>query len=416
MQVEKPPRAQESSPAKLVGDALVQHVAQIDHDVCDAGDEDSFFVADLGEVKRAFCSWTAHLPAVTPYYAVKCNTDRAVVRMLGELGANFDCASPAEIDMVLELGFDASRIVYANPCKTNSFLRHARDRNVALTTVDNAHELRKIHRFHPQCAVLIRLATDDASAQCRLSTKFGCSVESAVDDLLPLCRQLGLDVAGVAFHMGSGAREFGPLRAAIRDARTVFDRALELGFSMSVLDIGGGFERRTFAEAAAAVHGALHQHFPPAFVEQHRIRFMAEPGRFMVAEAFTLATHVIARREVHDHGVDAMVYINDGVYGNLNCIIFDHQHPTARVLKHGAEVRYGAEGHYGATSKHVFSLWGPTCDGLDCVAAKSVLDADVQVGDWLYFSNVGAYTMAALTAFNGFRQWTRVVYVDSAEE
>lgn len=393
---------------QMVADALISRVNEIDHDECDAGDEDSFFVADLGEVVRAYRLWNERLPNVHAHYAVKCNTDPMVVRLLGQMGCNFDCASKNEIDTVLGLGFDASRIVYANPCKTNSFIRHAREKDVNLTTVDNTVELGKLARFHPQCKVLIRIATDDESAQCRLSTKFGCTVECAIEELLPQSKALGLDVVGVAFHVGSGAKDFDSIYKSVRDLRQIFDAALDLGMQMSVLDIGGGFEPETFAESSLMVQYALDKYFPQHYAERHGIRFIAEPGRFMVANAFTLATHIIARRDLRRDGMEAMVYINDGVYGNMNCILFDHQHPVARVLKHSEQAYYGDN-----SARFAFSIWGPTCDGLDCVSTRLVLAANVQVGDWLYFDKLGAYTSAATTSFNGLGGRAHVKYVCS---
>lgn len=389
---------------QLVHNALMKQVNMVNHENCEAGEEDSFFVADLGEVFRSCEMWKRNLPRVEAHYAVKCNTDEAVIRLLGNMGCNFDCASKNEIDTVLALGFDSSRIVYANPCKTNSFLRHARDRNVNLTTVDNAQELYKVKSAHPDCRVLLRIATDDESAQCRLSTKFGCSLEASIEELLPLCQQLDVNVVGVAFHVGSGAKDFDSIYKAVRDSRKVFDAASSMGLELTVLDIGGGFERETFSESSAMVNYSLDKFFPATYVAQHGVKFIAEPGRFMVANAFTLATHVIARRDIGTSGIDAMLYINDGVYGNMNCILFDHQHPEARVLKNS-----------GDSGRYVFSIWGPTCDGLDCVATKAALSANVQVGDWLYFANLGAYTSAATTSFNGFSGRANVVYVTSVD-
>ena len=289
----------------LVKQELLSQVDQVDHDVCDAGDEDSFFVADLGQVANAYKLWQAKLPQVHAHYAIKCNTDEMVVKLLGSMGANFDCASKNEIDTVLRLGFDASRIVYANPCKTNSFIRHAKNSNVNLTTVDNKQELYKLKKFHPECKVLIRIATDDESAQCRLSTKFGCSLETALEELLPECKQLGITAAGVAFHVGSGAKDFNSIHQAVKQSRMIFDRASALGMPMNVLDIGGGFERETFEESSSMVQYSLEKYFPSEFVDQNGIRIIAEPGRFMVANAFTLAAHVIARRDL-DRGLDGM--------------------------------------------------------------------------------------------------------------
>lgn len=393
---------------------LKSKISSIDHNVCDPGDEDSFFVADVGAVIRNYRLWQQELPQVQPHYAVKCNTDLRVIETLAKMGCNFDCASKAEIDRVLHLGVDPSRIVYANPCKTNSYVRHARDVGVNLTTVDNVHELKKIQQHHPRCGVLIRIMTDDESAQCRLSTKFGCSVETASNELMPMAKEMGICVRGVAFHVGLGATDFDSIFKAIQDSRTLFDIGFDqYGFDMDVLDIGGGFQELTFEDSSAMVRMSLDKFFSNAYREVHPVHFIAEPGRFMVANAFTLATHVIARRDVRDSGTDveAMLYVNDGVYGNLNCILFDHQVPEAAVLTHHGQFVLGSNAQGGN-----FSIWGPTCDGLDCISVSTKLAHSVQVGDWLYFGNVGAYTSAATTSFNGFKGTAEVVYVNSESE
>ncbi|CAH2355962.1 ornithine decarboxylase [[Candida] railenensis] len=395
-----------------VGNALLNQVSSIDCNSCDAGEEDSFFVADIGEVGRAYKLWKDRLPNVQPFYAVKCNTDIEVIKRLAKLGCNFDCASKQEFETVLDLGIEPERIVYANPCKTNSYIRRARECSIQLTTVDNSHELFKLAKFHPSCGILIRIATDDETAQCRLSTKFGCTLDTAMSELLPLAHELGLPVKGVAFHVGSGATDFTSIYKAIGDSRKIFDRVLELGMPpLTILDIGGGFQQESFLESSKTVSQSLEEFFPSEFVREFGIEFMAEPGRFMVSRAFTLATNVIARRDsVGD--VPPLLYINDGVYGNMNCILFDHQVPAPHVLSHGKEFLFERAAVENG-SGFEFSIWGPTCDGLDCVSNKSLLSRDVQVGDWLYFPHLGAYTSAASTSFNGFKGVANVIYVFS---
>lgn len=89
------------------------------------GLDDTFYVFDLGLVGRLYEGWCKAMPSVRPFYAVKCNPDRAMLAMLAACGAGFDCASAAEIDLVLGLGVPADRIVYAHPCKPLSHIRHA---------------------------------------------------------------------------------------------------------------------------------------------------------------------------------------------------------------------------------------------------------------------------------------------------
>lgn len=404
---------------ELIEKSIIDYISEIDHENCLPNDEDSFFICDLGEIKKSVEIWNKSLPSVQPHYAVKCNSNLKVLQTLYSLGVNFDCASKQEIDLILSMAIQPDKIIYANPCKTNSFIRHANSQDVNLTTVDNVHELYKISKFHPGCKILIRLITDDSTAQCQLSTKFGCDLSIAINEILPIAKELGLNVHGVAFHVGSGAKDFTSIYQAIKDSKTLFEKMFEFGFTPQLLDIGGGFERGTFNELSKMVNFALEKYFPLEYTTNHGIKFIAEPGRFMVANAFTLITHVIARRDLaeNENDVKAMLYINDGVYGNLNCILFDHQNPKVYVLTNKNQLYYKQELLEKSQNQKGFnySVWGPTCDGLDCVSSFVQLSKNIEVGDWLFFENVGAYTSCASTRFNGLSTGeTETLYVDSS--
>jgi hypothetical protein len=98
---------------------------------------------------------------------------------------------------------------------------------------------------------------------------------------------------------------------------------------------------------------------------------------------------------------DYAYYINDGVYGAFNNIMFDHANVRPRVLRLHADQPTTNQQLYACT------IFGPTCDSIDCVA-RSVLLPPLKLGDWLYFQNMGAYTMAAASDFNGFTPSERV--------
>ena len=410
---------------ELIGAALQKHIRAVNPHVCDDGEEDAFFVADLGEVYRQHMRWTKHLKRVTPHYAVKCNPDPTVLRLLAALGTGFDCASKTEIEQVLNIGVDSTRIIYAQPCKTKSYLRYTAKQKVKQMTFDNTDELYKIKEISPNAEIFLRILTDDSASLCRLSQKFGASMDNAFE-LLTVAKKLDLNVAGVAFHVGSGASDPSAFLKAVRDARTVFDQAADLGFSLRTLDVGGGFCSETFEEMAAVLSGALDEYFPP------EIRIIAEPGRYYTSSAFTIACNVIARRTVEDKGIKSyMLYLNDGVYGNFSSIMFDHQHPVPKVLSTARKpdgFNYStesltdsgyssAEEGAGENTKLIdYSIWGPTCDGIDCISEKWVSTETVDVGDWLYFDDMGAYTKCSATRFNGFTDKHETIYVNSEEE
>lgn len=335
--------------------------------------------------------------------AVKCNPDVKILKLLARLGTGFDCASKKEMDLVMSLGVSPSRIVYAQPCKAASFIRYAAQRELRKMTFDNAEELYKIKRYFPSAELLLRIVTDDSGALCQFSMKYGAALQSTAT-LLKLAQDLELNVIGVSFHVGSGAAGGKPFVDAVRSACKVFDEAAALGMTLSTLDVGGGFCDDNFEEIAGVLGPALDAYFPPS------VRVIAEPGRYYVASAFTLAAHVIARREVPQLA-RVMLYLNDGVYGNMNCILFDHQQPVVRVLTHAGRFMYGdAENSSGLVKA---SVWGPTCDGIDCVTSECNLPYVLEVGDWVYFNGFGAYTLSAATGFNGFNDKCDVVYVCS---
>ena len=188
-------------------------------------------------------------------------------------------------------GVDPSKIIFANPCKAVSFIRNAAKSGVNMMTFDNADELYKIARTHPQAKLVVRILTDDSKSLCRLGLKFGAPLVT-VPALLAKAKELHLDVIGVSFHVGSGCYDATAFADAILRARNAFDMGTAAGYSFTLLDVGGGFEDATFETNAAVLSAAIDRHFP----DRSSIKIIAEPGRFYVSKAFHLAAHIIARR------------------------------------------------------------------------------------------------------------------------
>ncbi|KHJ31027.1 putative ornithine decarboxylase [Erysiphe necator] len=396
-------------PQNLIRQALQCRVESIDHSVCDAGDEDTFFVADLGEIYRQHIRWKINLPRVRPFYAVKCNPDPQVICLLEKLGTGFDCASKAEIEQILNIGVDPTRIIYAQPCKTNSYVRYAASRGIKQMTFDNTDELYKIKKLYPEAELFLRISTDDSSSLCRLSLKFGAAIDST-EQLLDLARELDLSITGISFHIGSGASDPLSFRKAVLDASIVLNQATARGFNLRTLDIGGGFTSENFELMAATLNKALDDYIP------FHINVIGEPGRYYVSSAFTLACHVIARRTVEDFVTKKksyMLYLNDGIYGNFSSILFDHQVPKARVLRTSNITYFDDKAAEQSVDGIEYSIWGPTCDGIDRISERACFDHIIDVGDWLYFENMGAYTKCSATRFNGFTNSHDTIYVIS---
>uniref|UniRef100_A0A4W2FAC0 Ornithine decarboxylase n=1 Tax=Bos indicus x Bos taurus TaxID=30522 RepID=A0A4W2FAC0_BOBOX len=366
-------------------------------DEVSSDDKDAFYVADLEYILKKHLRWLKALPLVTPFYAVKCNDSRTVVKTLAAIGTGFDCVSKTEIQLVQSLGVPPEKIIYANPCKQVSQIKYAANNRVQMMTFDSEVELMKVARAHPKAKLVLRITTDDSKAVCRFSVKFG----------------LGIDVIGVSFHVGSGCTDPETFVQAISDARCVFDMGAEVGFNMYLLEIGGGFPgsedvKLKFEEITNVINPALDKYFP----SDSGARIIAEPGRYYVASAFTLTVSIIAKKLVlkEQTGSDDeeessewtfMYYVNDGVYGSFNCILYDHAHVKPLLQKRPKS----DEKYYSS------SIWGPTCDGLDRIVERCNLP-EMHVGDWMLFENMGDYTVAAASTFNGFQRPT-IYYVMS---
>jgi len=244
---------------------------------------------------------------------------------------------------------------------------------------------------------------------CQLSLKFGASLDST-QNLLSLAKELELNVVGVSFHVGSGASDPMAFLKAVQDSSIVFDQAAALGYNLRTLDVGGGFCSETFEAMAAVLSEALDAYMPP------HVNIIGEPGRYYVSAAFTLACNVIARRTVqHPDSYEKkyMLYMNDGLYGNFSSIMFDHQNPIAKVLRVNNRLLYNTTSAAGNANGVEYSIWGPTCDGIDRITESIRLNHVLDVGDWLYFEDMGAYTKCSATRFNGFTDAHDVIYVSS---
>jgi len=365
--------------------------------------EEAFYVIDLGVVLKKFKQWVQYLPRVKPFYAIKCNPNTAIVKTLASLGANFDCASKAEIQQILGLGISSSRIIYANPTKMKSHISYAKNMGVDLMTFDNTFELQKIAEVYPTARLVLRIITDDSNSVCKFSTKFGAPLDQTFG-ILSKAKELNLNVVGVSFHVGSGCMSTTSFVSAIRSAHRVFKQAEDLGFQLNILDIGGGWpgtddDGILFSDIADAIRPVLDELF------NRDVEIIAEPGRYFAAECHTLAVNVFAKRHVPDEsslgGKKFLYYINDGVYQSFNCIFFDHAAPKPIVFAPGNR-----------SELYSCTIFGPTCDSMDCIG-KNLMLPELEVGEWLYFKNMGAYTTAASSPFNGFKSHPNTYYIQT---
>lgn len=391
----------------------------------EAGDvSGSFLICNLSTLTAQYNLWRNELPMVEPFYAVKCNPDPSILRVLASLGCGFDCATMGEIDLILNgLGDNlnfcknskaAKHIVYANPAKMASHIEFAIDNGVKMTVFDGEDELYKIATLpgSKNMELLLRITTDDSESMCAFSHKFGCPVSEA-EPLLKTAQKLELNVVGVSFHVGSGCGDASAYTKALADTTTVFQLGENLGMKpMTIVDIGGGFpgddtiygtdRLPDFCELAKTIRKGIDGFFSSMKNRSHdQFRFIAEPGRFFVSASTTIVTKVYSRKGGSDDS--QALYVDDGVYGSFNNVVYDHALPVPKKLVKLNDAE--------ADDLIPTAVFGPTCDGLDqmCHFDKTCLPR-CKIGDWLFWENQGAYTHTASFVFNGYTHVPNKIY------
>jgi len=352
------------------------------------------FIIDHDELRSNYAVFKDNLPRVQAYYAVKANPDPVIVKTLFEAGASFDVSSIAEFNIVYDNIKELSEqeqhqwiwdnIIYANPIKAEETLREL-DKYQPLMTFDNREEVFKIRDHSPNARVVLRLRVSNAGAMVELSSKFGASHDEALE-LIFEAVNAGLTVAGLSFHVGSQTTNFENYMQAINMAALIFKEVKERGYDkMDLLDIGGGFPApydesvKPFSELAKRINTELDRLIP------EDIKIIAEPGRFMVATTATAVSKIIGKAVRHGK---LCYYIDDGVYHTFSGVIFDHCQYHFDAFKEGPT--------------QICTVFGPTCDGLDVISMTEELPEDLQRGDLLSSKNIGAYSGATSTYFNGF--------------
>jgi ornithine decarboxylase len=351
------------------------------------------FVVDHAVLRRNFQEFRKYLPRVQAYYAVKANADPAIVKTFYEAGASFDVASWPEFRLVYQhvkhlparekQHFIWDKIIYANPIKDADTLVKL-DRYKPLVTYDNFEEVKKVKKFAPHAGLVLRIKVPNTGAVVELSSKFGAGSGEAVD-LIEAAFQAGLVVEGLSFHVGSQCTNFANYVQALNLAKGIFQEAWDRGYEqVKILDIGGGFPApydenvQPFRKLAQTLNSEFQRLFPP------HIEILAEPGRFLVATAATLVAKVIGKA-VRDGKL--CYYVNDGVYHTFSGKIFDHCEYHLKAFKDGP--------------LRICSVFGPTCDALDTISLAEQLP-ELELDDLLYSENIGAYSHASSTYFNGF--------------
>jgi diaminopimelate decarboxylase len=326
-------------------------------------------------------------------YAVKANSNQAIIRALGKMGAGADVVSEGELRRALLAGIPAEKIVYSGVAKTPDEMRFALQQNIYQFNVESEPELELLNQVAlsegKQAPVAFRINPDiDARTHEKISTgkasnKFGIPWTRAHEAYARAAELPGIRVQGIDMHIGSQLTQLEPFEQAFRCLAELTIELRKLGHSISVLDIGGGL----------GIDYQDGNQIPPAVTEYARLannilgnldcRIIIEPGRSLVGNVGILVSRVIYIKQGER---DRFLIIDAGMNDLLRPSMYDAYHEIVPC-----ELREGEPGPY--------QVVGPICETGDTFARDRMMPP-LQAGDLVAIKNAGAYGAVMASSYN----------------
>jgi diaminopimelate decarboxylase len=340
-------------------------------------------------------------------YALKANSNLAVIRTLADAGAGADIVSGGELQRALEAGVPPQRIVFSGVGKSRDEMMLALDAGIAQFNVESVPELIALgevaagRRLRAPVALRVNpdvvAGTHDRISTGRRHDKFGIAYDQALEVYEMARRLAGIDLVGLHLHIGSQILSLAPFEAAYRRGIDLVRALGAAGITLRRLDLGGGFgvpyrgEPALDLAAYAALVGRL-----TAGLE---LELVFEPGRYLVAEAGILLSRVLYIKE---GGERPCVVLDAGMNDLLRPALYDAYHPILPIAEPPAEA-----------ARTAMDVVGPICESTDVFARGRDLPP-VRAGDLVAFTGAGAYGAVMASDYNS-RPRAAEVMVEGAQ-
>lgn len=345
----------------------------------------------LRAAARRFRSALAALPRKHLVFAVKANPNPAILRLLADEGYGADIVSGGEMMAALDAGMPAEAIVYSGTGKTRAEIAAALDAGIGQFNLELEAEGQLVSMLARErgmrASCVLRINPDvDAGTHAKITTgrrssKFGVPAEQAIEIYDRLAALDGLDLRGIAVHIGSQIVDLAPLEAAYARVGELLVALRARGHAVTHIDLGGGLGvayRSSDAGADIEAYGAM----VARVTRDWNVTLMFEPGRVIAAEAGVLLTRVIWTKPGADH---PFVIVDAAMNDLMRPALYDAWHEFSAVRPTGQRI--------------VADIVGPVCETGDTFAVAREMDR-VEAGDLGVFRKVGAYGATMASTYN----------------
>jgi diaminopimelate decarboxylase len=328
-------------------------------------------------------------------FAVKANSNQAVLTTLARLGAGMDVVSEGELRRALAAGAPAEKIIFAGVGKTREEMAFAIDHGILGFNVESEPELRALSEVAASlgktAAIALRINPDvDAKTHAKISTgkaenKFGIPYGQARQLYADAAKLPGIAVSGIHMHIGSQITDLEPFRNAFRLMRELAQQLIADGHKLHHLDIGGGLGVPYMSEGEVAPPPSAYAGIVKEELGALKLKIVMEPGRVIVGNAGVLVSRVIYSKE----GVDKTFTVVDAAMNDLiRPTLYEAQHEVWPV----DETKL-------AMAPIVQDIVGPVCETGDYLALDRQLPP-LAAGDLIAVMTAGAYGAVMSSTYN----------------
>ena len=356
-------------------------------------------------------------------YAIKANSNHAILKLLADAGAGFDIVSGGELFRALKAGADPAKCTFAGVGKTREEIEHALDRGVYSFNVESEAELDYINAIasgkSQRAPIALRLNPDVAAeTHAYISTgksenKFGIALDRATQIYERASKMPGVAIRGIQMHIGSQITTAKPFAAAI-DKVSPLVRELKSKYQIEFFSIGGGMGiiYRRALESGSGKWWHEHGGEPSAFsirdyanaivppLRELGVRILVEPGRFLVGNAGVLLTRVLYIKETAQK---KFAIIDAGMNDLIRPALYESYHQIVPVVQSGGTGAVPSQNFRDNTEvvppTQKVDIVGPVCESGDFFAQDREMP-ELRPGDLLAVMSVGAYGFVMASNYN----------------
>lgn len=368
-----------------LGDVSLQDIARTYSTPC--------YVYSQSSIGKNFCDYRNAL-SDQPHlvcFAVKANSNIAVLQTLAILGAGFDIVSVGELERVLIAGGNPKKVVFSGVGKTASEMRRALEVGIHCFNIESAAELNLLNQIADEMDLIapislrvnpdVNAGTHPYIATGLKESKFGVDIASAEGIYEHADTMTNLQILGIDCHIGSQITEIEPFIEALVHITNLADRLAKKGIELKHIDIGGGLGVRYRDEQPPSIGAYLEpilEHF-----KGRRETLVLEPGRSIVADAGVLITRV---QYLKNNGNKHFAMVDAGMNDLMRPALYGAWMDIKPVIEHSAEPVYN------------YDIVGPVCESTDVLGCDRSMA--IRAGDLLCICDAGAYGYSMSSNYN----------------